>query len=165
MSIKRKLILWGVVLGLFVAAALGLNVLWNEVSEFDLYPMGMGRHEDSPNGIYEASASNMTDRIDGKIVQYYQFEVVRKSDSKIVAEKKLPDEQQKIRFRQGNGKIFWKDDSSGVRFGTTETTLWTHALIEKGPGEQGGAGQPATRSESDSEGGDKPHPESEGRSR
>jgi hypothetical protein len=32
-------------------------------------------------------------------------------------------------------------------------------------GEQGGAGQPATRSESDSEGDDKPHPEAEGRSR
>jgi hypothetical protein len=31
--------------------------------------------------------------------------------------------------------------------------------------EQGGAGQPATRSESDSEGGDKPQPESERRSR
>jgi hypothetical protein len=32
-------------------------------------------------------------------------------------------------------------------------------------GEQGGAGQPATRSESDSEGGDKPQPEAEGRAR
>jgi hypothetical protein len=31
--------------------------------------------------------------------------------------------------------------------------------------EQAGAGQPATRSESDSEGGDKPQPEAEGRSR
>jgi len=31
--------------------------------------------------------------------------------------------------------------------------------------EQGGTGQPATRPESDSEGGDKPQPESEGRSR
>ena len=34
----------------------------------------------------------------------------------------------------------------------------------KQQGEQAGAGQPATRSESDSEGGDKPEPESEGRS-
>lgn len=32
-------------------------------------------------------------------------------------------------------------------------------------GQQDGAGQPATRSESDSEGGDKPQPEAEGRSR
>ena len=31
--------------------------------------------------------------------------------------------------------------------------------------EQGGAGQPATRGESDSEGGDNPQPESEGRPR
>ena len=35
---------------------------------------------------------------------------------------------------------------------------------EKSKGEQGGAGQPATRSESESEGGDKPQPEAEGRS-
>jgi hypothetical protein len=33
------------------------------------------------------------------------------------------------------------------------------------PDEQGGAGQPATRPESESEGGDKPQPEAEGRSR
>lgn len=33
------------------------------------------------------------------------------------------------------------------------------------PAQQGGAGQPATRSESDSEGNDKPNPEAEGRSR
>ena len=38
------------------------------------------------------------------------------------------------------------------------------AAVKK-EGEQAGAGQPATRSESDSEGGDKPQPESEGRSR
>jgi hypothetical protein len=37
--------------------------------------------------------------------------------------------------------------------------------VKKEEGEQGSAGQPATRSESDSEGGDKPQPESEGRSR
>lgn len=37
--------------------------------------------------------------------------------------------------------------------------------LEPNKGEQGGAGQPATRSESDSEGSDKPKPESEARSR
>ena len=45
-----------------------------------------------------------------------------------------------------------------------ELTEWL-ASLEKLKGEQGGAGQPATRSESDSEGGDKPQPESGGRSR
>lgn len=39
------------------------------------------------------------------------------------------------------------------------------AAIQKRRAEQGSAGQPATRSESDSEGGDKPQPESEWRSR
>lgn len=38
-------------------------------------------------------------------------------------------------------------------------------LPEKLKAQQGGAGQPATRSESDLEGGDKPQPEAEGRSR
>ncbi len=37
--------------------------------------------------------------------------------------------------------------------------------LEKDSGEQDGAGQPATPSESDSDGGDKPQPKSEGRSR
>ena len=40
----------------------------------------------------------------------------------------------------------------------------SHAL-DQTKGEQAGAGQPATRSESDSEGDDKPQPEAEGRSR
>lgn len=39
------------------------------------------------------------------------------------------------------------------------------AVRPKSNAEQAGAGQPATRSESDSEGGDKPQPESDGRSR
>ena len=39
------------------------------------------------------------------------------------------------------------------------------ALVKKQQSEQAGAGQPATRPESDSEGSDKPQPEAEGRSR
>ena len=43
---------------------------------------------------------------------------------------------------------------------------WADIPITKNPeAEQASAGQPATRSESDSEGGDKPQPKSEGRSR
>jgi hypothetical protein len=41
----------------------------------------------------------------------------------------------------------------------------TSAMLEPTKAEQAGAGQPATRSESDSEGSNKPQPESEGRSR
>jgi hypothetical protein len=40
-----------------------------------------------------------------------------------------------------------------------------HTWKTKTKGEQAGTGQPATRSESKSEGGDKPQPEAEGRSR
>jgi len=50
--------------------------------------------------------------------------------------------------------------------GFTEIVSTLEGAAElKQKGEQGRAGQPATRSESDSEGGDKPHPESEGHSR
>lgn len=42
---------------------------------------------------------------------------------------------------------------------------YTHLADKQYQAEQVGAGQPATRSESDSEGRDKPQPESEGRSR
>lgn len=47
-----------------------------------------------------------------------------------------------------------------------ESSRWKRVHpVQKDKGEQGSAGQPATRSESDSEGGDKPQPEEEGRSR
>jgi hypothetical protein len=46
-----------------------------------------------------------------------------------------------------------------------EPVLWDGRKAEFTKAEQVGAGQPATRSESDSEGGDKPQPEAEGRSR
>lgn len=49
-----------------------------------------------------------------------------------------------------------------VREGPTEPS---NGATDESIGEQGSAGQPATRSESDSEGDDKPQPESEGRSR
>jgi hypothetical protein len=39
------------------------------------------------------------------------------------------------------------------------------SYVSSETGEQGGSGQPATRSESDSEGGEEPEPEAEGRSR
>jgi len=54
-------------------------------------------------------------------------------------------------------------------FSTSIPRTWAEKLVESRSetktGEQGGTGQPATRSESDSEGGDKPQSESEGRSR
>jgi len=65
------------------------------------------------------------------------------------------------------GEYFFGRYNDGV-FGLapndgTFTALWKH--LRQNNSEQGGAGQPATRSESDSEGGDKPQHEAEGRSR
>jgi hypothetical protein len=63
---------------------------------------------------------------------------------------------------------FSADGYERVNLVVTDDTPWS-VVVELDPkkskAEQGGAGQPATRSESDSEGGDKPQPGSDGRSR
>jgi len=46
-----------------------------------------------------------------------------------------------------------------------DPAVWIETYMKNKKPEQGGSGQPATRPESKSEGGDKPQPESEGRSR
>jgi hypothetical protein len=71
---------------------------------------------------------------------------------------------------QGGGRwaLGLKDADIGRRLLAKIAAIYalpdSHAL-DQSEGEQGGAGQPATRSESDSEGNAKPQPESEGRSR
>jgi len=64
--------------------------------------------------------------------------------------------------------------SSGHKLAATCREIYAEQAIDperflvlrrKANAQQDGAGQPATRPESDSEGGDKPEPESEGRSR
>ena len=66
-------------------------------------------------------------------------------------------------------KLTLEFDSTESRYlvlNCTRGNLFIDALsIEKTEGQQDGAGQPATRPESDQEGGDKPQPDSEGRSR
>lgn len=58
-------------------------------------------------------------------------------------------------------------DPRELRYMCRGLERWFMATLDPKPNkaEQVGAGQPATRSESDSEGGDRPQPESEGRSR
>ena len=53
----------------------------------------------------------------------------------------------------------------GPSFSDPEAVFAPRGSVNHSKGEQAGAGQPATRSESDSEGSDKPQPEAEGRSR
>jgi hypothetical protein len=72
--------------------------------------------------------------------------------------------------RDGNG-FYWAEEDAkkelhwtGSRFEVTPLEA-DEANSENREAEQGGTGQPATRPESKSEGGDKPQPESEGRSR
>lgn len=74
-------------------------------------------------------------------------------------------------YPQGSG---WLDTNADLK-GIFETVIpvpqseldrfYTKYPEAKPKGEQGGAGQPATRSESDSEGGNKSQPDAEGRSR
>lgn len=68
----------------------------------------------------------------------------------------------------GIGIVSITDLEHGSAMIRTEAEQWGWRigdLPEKSEAQQGGAGQPATRSESNSEGSDKPQPDSEGRSR
>jgi hypothetical protein len=64
------------------------------------------------------------------------------------------------------GLAYIKNSQTTVTvFEDTEKGLKRNVYVKPAEGEQAGAGQPTTRPESDSEGGDKPQPESKGRSR
>jgi len=93
-----------------------------------------------------------------------------------------------LRILDPEGKVIWKEEGTayaGVKIalsnanefgmhkiwltrddhGVSKRFLISGHFLQKQEIEQGGTGQPATRPESKSEGGDKPQPESEGRSR
>ena len=65
-------------------------------------------------------------------------------------------------LHDGKGNIFSYFNSDSLR-ALLDSLFWSKEKSEKA--EQAGAGQPATRPESKSEGGEKTHPEPEGRSR
>ena len=61
--------------------------------------------------------------------------------------------------------VWRKDDKGTYRIWDSIALEFAEAVKKRNKnGQQGGAGQPATRSESDSKGGEKPQPEAEGRS-
>lgn len=126
MKRNNKLTVFAAVIAMLIV--MPIIYLVYEVLTHGPYPTGAGAHKDSPNGAYVASAMNMIDKVDGVIVDYYEFEVARKSDGVPINNKKLYDADQSIQFRQGGGEIFWDEDNQRVRFGTQEQTLWEFEL-------------------------------------
>jgi len=90
------------------------------------YPMGLGSFELSPNGFYEAHASNMIDKTFwGHETHYYEFQIVETRGRTIVKKYRmgyapgLP----AVTIRQ-DGMIHWNATSSQVTFGDAATTVW-----------------------------------------
>jgi len=127
MMINRRVVYWGIplMIVLFIGA-----VVFGIISYFGSgeYPIGGGRHEDSPNGIYLAQALNMGYPDGEGHIWFYEFKISRKSDRSVIGEFRIQDDDQSIQFRQGSGKIFWNDDSKSVRFGDLNTTLWEYTI-------------------------------------
>ena len=74
------------------------------------------------------------------------------------------DEEFKAALVRVEGSAHWKVIRMPSPRGAIQESWVTLAMLEKQWAEQDGTGQPATRPESKSEGGDKPQPEAEGRS-
>ncbi len=78
----------------------------------------------------------------------------------------IEDETYRRGVLEEEGPVFLEStDGAGEAAKEKEAKGKKHVQSHSNKAEQGGAGQPATRSESDLEGGDKPQPGSEGRSR
>jgi len=89
------------------------------------YPIGGGRYEASPNGRYEAHASNMYDESFGGVNRsYYAFEV-RDQSGRVLRSIELPQPPNALGFRGGQGRIMWAADSKSVSFGTPTQIVWT----------------------------------------
>jgi hypothetical protein len=113
------------ILLVFVFAISGFLGSCTDRIRYPTEPGGGGRHLKSPDGRFEAFASNLAQDISPDVTRsFYQF-TIRDKNRKIIAEHEI-DEPQKnmIMFREGTGQIYWSADSSSVRFGTQSTTLW-----------------------------------------
>ena len=85
------------------------------------YPLGGGQYLDSPNGRYEARASDMYDEdFWGRSKEWYEFEILEKSydGSRRVAKRVRMDplEGKPVFNMRGNNIISWSSDSSGASF-------------------------------------------------
>lgn len=120
-------ILIACVLGVVIAIAI-LAYLWTTGSnaQYPLPPFGGGRHLKSPDGKYEASASNLAQDIAPNNTRfYYRFEILDASRNVVAVYEIAQPPSGAIIFREGPGRIFWSNDSSSVSFGTPDNTLWT----------------------------------------
>jgi hypothetical protein len=105
--------------------ALALGAVTYRYLQIWPYPMGGGRYEDSPNGLFTASASNLYDEnFWGNSRNYYEFEV-QDTNGTVLRSVQIPQPPNPVGFRGGNGRIMWAADSKSVSFGTLTMTIWT----------------------------------------
>lgn len=125
--INRRVLHWAIpsIITLFIGAFVFSIISFSGSGD---YPIGGGRNEDSPDGYYLARAMNMGYPEGEEHTWFYEFEIIRKSDQRVIVEHRIQDDDQNIQFRQGSGKIFWDDASRSVRFGDSNTTLWEYTI-------------------------------------
>ena len=128
MKTSRNLLNWGVPIVISLLAGSCLFALKRSADQIDLYPIGGGRHEISPDGAYEAHASNMGYKENGDVEWYYEFEITDKADGRTYVEYRIRNEDQNIQFRGGSGRIFWAEDSRSVQIGDSKTILWSYTF-------------------------------------
>lgn len=66
----------------------------------------------------------------GEIINYFEFSVVSKDNGEPLVLHRFPQGDSKVRFRGGNGKIVWSDDSSTVKFEGDGEALWEYRIAE-----------------------------------
>ena len=131
MSGKPHLKSWGFpVLIAFLLAAI-VFFIWFPIRQIDSYPIGGGSHKDSPNGAFQASASNMEYNESNKMIGFYEFKISSKIDGRNIIVHRIHDLDQEIQFRRGNGQIFWAYDSRSVQFGNSDVILWGYTIPDE----------------------------------
>ena len=122
--------------GFCSASGVGLVVaivcLFYAVNEHFKYSQhGSGAYKESPNGKYEAHASNVLDYTTSKEpITYYSFQVIEKASGREIVKKRIYTEssQDMLQFRDGTGDIFWNEDSTKVNIGDGVETIWSFSI-------------------------------------
>jgi hypothetical protein len=126
LNMRRLIIPIGIIVAFVVCMA-----FFQQLSTIDMYPMGSGRYETSPNGKFVAHANNMQNKHNGETLQYYEFEIEDAQSNSMIKSHRIflpKDTSPSVHFRSGNGKIIWNEDSSMVSFGSDDELIWHYKL-------------------------------------
>lgn len=126
---RRQSFIAGVATGVLVAILVAATALGMRVWTRPLEQSGGGKHLNSPDAHYKAEAWNMRQRnLSGGMRNYYSFVVIDNNSGLEICRYEIPMPDDGVRFREGSGGIDWDEQSSVVRFGTQDNTVWTYAI-------------------------------------